>query len=294
MRAIPLLVLSNFQLSYRVRITFFFNFIFPMLISFAYFQIFAHGNPLTVSRMLGPLITLTMMTNALLVAGMRSAGMRERDMFRQYHLTPVRSVHLVLSDMILGYLTFLPLLLMEAGIGIYFYHAPVNGSFFSLFVLCSLGYFSLSALGLLLASIFNTAQEAAVVTQLLFFIMMFLSGTTMPLDELPGALQHVAIFTPPSLIIVAIQGIILQGYGVVQVLPELIALLLSGILALIVTMLIFRWDKDEKVSRRNRIQASLALVPLLIIGIVLNSGPRASQWIQDLKGVVRLAPGNNR
>jgi chromate transport protein ChrA len=123
---------------------------------------------------------------------------------------------------------------------------------------------------------------------------MFLSGTTMPLDGLPGALQQIAIFTPPALIIVAIQGIILQGHGMAQILPELIALLLSGVTAVIVTALIFRWDKDEKVSRRNRIQASFALVPLLIIGIMLNTGPRASQWIHDLKAVTPLNPGNNR
>src|SRR5216684_3055745 len=281
MKAIPLLVLSNFQLSYRVKVSFFFNFIFPMLISFAYFQIFAHGDPQIVARMMGPLISLTMMTNAMLVAGMRSAGMRERDMFRQYHLTPVRAIHLVLSDMIVGYLTFLPLLAGEVAIGRYFYHAPFQGSFLAILAVCSLGYFALSALGLLLSSVFNTAQEAGVVTQLLFVVLMFLSGTTMPLDQLPVSLQHVAVFTPPALIVVAIQGIILRGNGFAQILPELVALCLSGISAVIVTTLIFRWDKDEKVSRLNRLQASLALVPLLVMGIMLNTGSWAAERVQD-------------
>ncbi len=288
MKAIPLLVLSNFQLSYRVKVSFFFNFIFPMLISFAYFQIFAHGDPQIVARMMGPLISLTMMTNAMLVAGMRSAGMRERDMFRQYHLTPVRAIHLVLSDMIVGYLTFLPLLAGEVAIGRYFYHAPFQGSFLAILAVCSLGYFALSALGLLLSSVFNTAQEAGVVTQLLFVVLMFLSGTTMPLDQLPVSLQHVAVFTPPALIVVAIQGIILRGNGFAQILPELVALCLSGISAVIVTTLIFRWDKDEKVSRLNRLQASLALVPLLVMGIMLNTGSWAAERVQDLKKVAPL------
>jgi ABC-2 type transport system permease protein len=294
MRAILLLVLSNFQLSYRVRISFFFGFIFPMLTAFAYFQIFARGNPVLVAQMMGPLLSLTMMTNALLVAGMRSAGMRERDMFRQYHLTPVRAIQLVVSDMIVGYLTCFPLLVVELAFGRYFYHAPLGGSYLAMGVLCSVAYFSLAGLGLLLSSIFDTAQEAAVVTQLLFFILIFLSGTTMPLGELPKALQHVAIFTPPSLFIVAMQGIVARGYGVLQMLPEMAALFLSGITAVIVTTLIFRWDKDEKVSQQNRIQASFALVPLLIIGIMFNTGSRATQWIQDLKGAVTTSPPSGR
>jgi ABC-2 type transport system permease protein len=291
MKAIPILVLSNIQLSYRIKIHFFFTFVFPMLIAFAYFQIFGRGNPLTVERMMGPLISLSMMTNALLVAGMRSAEMRDRDMFRQYHLTPVRAIHLVLADLILGYLTFLPVLLAELAIGRYIYHAPMQGSYLAIVAVCSLGYLPLSALGLLLSSIFNTAQEAAVVTQLLFVLLMFLSGTTMPLNDLPGFLQHIAIFMPPALIIVAIEGIILRGYSFVRILPEMTALSLSGITAVVVTTLIFRWDKNEKVSRQNRIQAFLALVPLLIIGILLNIGPRAGQWIPDVKQFVTL-PGS--
>jgi ABC-2 type transport system permease protein len=284
MKAIPVLVLSSFHLSYRFKVPFFFTFVFPILISFAYFQIFAKGDALAITRMIGPLIGLTMMTNALLVAGMRSAEMRGRDMFRQYHLTPVRAIHLVLSDMIVGYLTFLPVLLVELAIVRFLYHAQFSGSYLAICAVCSVGYFSLSALGLLLSTIFNTAQEAAVVTQILFIVLMFLSGTTMPLDELPRFLQHVAIFTPPALVILSVEGA-MRGSGLVQILPEMAALVLSGIAAMIVTALIFRWDKNEKVPRRNRLQASLALVPLLAVGVLLNLGPRAGQRIQDMKSV---------
>lgn len=283
MRAISMLVLSNLHLSYRVRIAFFFNFIFPILIGFAYFQIFAHGLPQEVARMMGPLIALTIMTNSLLLAGMRSAEMRERDMFRQYHLTPVGAFHLVVSDLILGYLTFLPVVVAELGIGIGFYHMPFGGSYMGILAVCSLGYMTLAALGLLLSSIVNTMQEASVVTQLLFFILIFLSGATMPLDDLPGALQRIAIFTPPTLIIVPMQGMILLGDSIVVHLPEMLALALCCFTAATVAVLVFRWDKGEKVSRRNRVQALLAFVPLLAIGILFNSGSRAQHWIPTVK-----------
>src|SRR5690242_1683117 len=51
MKAILALVLSNLRLSWRVRIAFFFNFIFPILMTFAYCQIFAGGAPAAVARM---------------------------------------------------------------------------------------------------------------------------------------------------------------------------------------------------------------------------------------------------
>jgi hypothetical protein len=46
----------------------------------------------------------------------------------------------------------------------------------------------------------------------------------------------------------------------------------------VVTVFVFRWDKDEKVPRRNRVRALLAIIPLLIIGLIFNSG----NYIRDI------------
>ena len=279
MRAISVLLLSHLRLSYRVRISFFFNFIFPILISFVYFQIFAGGAPLAVARMMGPLIALTILTNALILGGIRSAEMRQRDMFRQYHLTPIKAVYLVLSEMLVGYLTFLPVLAAEFAIGRGIYKMPFSGSYLNFFIVCSLGYLTLSAFAVLLSSVVNTAEEANAVTQVLFFACIFLSGITMPLENLSPLLQRIAMFTPPTLMIVPMQGMILSGDGLFQHLPEMAALASCCLTAAAVGILVFRWDKDEKVPRRKRIQASLALVPLLVIGILLNAGASGPHWI---------------
>ena len=278
MRAITRLVVSSFQLSYRAKIAFFFNFIFPLLMAFAYFQIFARGAPEAVARMMGPLVSLTIMINALLIAGMRSAEMRERDMFRQFHLTPVTAFHVVMSDMLLGYLLFLPVLAAELLLGLYGYHMPFAGSISEFFLMCSVGYLTLSALGVLLSSLVNTVQEANVVIQLVFFVLLFLSGTTMPLEDLPRSLQRIATFTPPTLMIVPLNGILLRGDTLLQHAPEIAALLATCVAAGIVAVLVFRWDKYEKVPRRNRIQAIVTLIPLLIVGMVLNSSSHQS-WL---------------
>jgi ABC-2 type transport system permease protein len=292
MRAIPILVITNFRLSYRFRMSFFFAFLLPVILTFAYFQIFGQGKASSVLAMVAPLITLSMMTNALLVAGMRSAQMRERDMYRQYHLTPLRSIDLVVSDLLLGYVTFLPIMLAQLAIARYVYGAAMNGSYLAVCLVCSFGFLPLAAFGLLLSTAFNSAQETAAVTQGLFLALMFLSGTTMPLDQLPGFLQRFAVFTPPAQIIVAIEGILVRHDGFVQILPELLALLLSGLTALVITALIFRWDKNEKVSPANRMRAVCALAPVFVLGILLNIGPRAGRWIPDIKSIVTMPTGN--
>jgi ABC-2 type transport system permease protein len=162
------------------------------------------------------------------------------------------------------------MLVAELVVGIRFYHMTFSGSYLDMFVVCSLGYITLVALGQLLSNLVNTVQEASVVTQLLFFILIFLSGTTMPLDGLPESLQRIALFTPPTLMIILIQGVILGG-DLTRHLLEIDALVSCCVTAVIIAVLVFRWDKSEKVTRRKRLQAVLAVVPLLAVGILLNS-----------------------
>lgn len=293
MKAVARLVILNLRLSYRVKIAFFFHFIFPLLMTFAYFGIFAHGNPLEVAGMMGPLISLTVMTDALLMAGMRSAEMRERDMFRQFHLTPIRASQLVLSDIILGYLTFAPVVVLEFAIAVSIYRMPLAGSYLAIVVISTLGFLALASLGILLSSVVNTGQEASVITQLLFLLLILLSGTTMPLVKLPRIVQYLAVFTPPALMIVPTDGIILHGDHLSQHLPEILTLLVSFLTAFAVAILVFRWEKDEKVTPAARLKALAALLPLVVLGIVFSMNPKAHRWFPfPSQQTPRSAPAN--
>ncbi|HEY8055276.1 MAG TPA: ABC transporter permease [Terriglobales bacterium] len=260
-------------LAYRVKIAFYFTFVFPMLFFFIYFELFAKGNPLAVAALMGPLVSFSVISNALFGTSMQLVTMRERDMLRRYHLSPITSFEMVTSRLISSYLMFLPLIVLQYVLAVWWYHMPVRGSLVALWLVFTLGYFALSAIGLVVAGMVDTMQEATVWNNLLFFGLLFLTGTTLPLMQLPAFIQKLSLFMPPTLMILGSAGIMLGGQGIAPNLPEIGGLLLITIACVGLGVALFRWEKEVKATRRGRIQAALALVPLLVVGIWLNLSP---------------------
>lgn len=263
----------NVLLSYRVKIAFFFTFVFPMMFFFIYFSLFAKGNPQTVAALMGPLISFSVISNALFGLSVQLVTMRERDMLRRYHLAPITPAQMVGSRLLSNYLLFIPLVALQYLLAVWWYHMPVHGSLWALWLVFSLGYLALGAIGLVVAGIVDTVQEATVWNQILFFALLFLTGTTLPLISLPGFIQHLALFMPPTLMILGSAGIMLGGQGLLQNWQVIIGLLLITISSLGLGVALFRWEKEEKTTRRQRLRAALALVPLLLVGIWLNYSP---------------------
>jgi ABC-type multidrug transport system permease subunit len=270
----------NILLSYRVRIAFFFTFIFPMMFFFIYFELFAKGNPNVVAALMGPLISFSVISNALFGLSSQMVTMRERDMFRRYHLAPISSAQMIGSRLLSNYLLFLPVVVVQYILAVWWYQMPVRGSLWALWLIFSLGYLALGAIGLVVAGVVDTFQEATVWNQILFFVLLFLTGTTLPLIELPHFIQRLALFMPPTLMILGSAGVMLGGQGVMQNLPEIIGLLLITIASLWLSVALFRWEKEQKSTRRSRLQAALALVPIIVVGLWLNYSPGFQQTNQ--------------
>jgi len=283
----------NVLLSYRIKIAFFFTFIFPMMFFFVYFGLFARGNPRAVEALMGPLISFSVISNALFGLSVQLVTMRERDMLRRYHLAPIRAAEMVGSRLLSNYLLFLPLVVLQYILAVWLYHMPVHGSLLALWLVFTLGYLALGAIGLVVAGIVDTVQEATVWNQILFFALLFLTGTTLPLLQLPHFVQRLALFMPPTLMILGSAGIMLGGQGMAQNLPEIIGLALITVSSLGLGIALFRWEKEEKTTRRGRLQAALALIPLLAVGLWLNYSPsfqKKSQAYLDASAQAFHAP----
>lgn len=287
MKAVLKMVWMNIKLAWRVKIAFFFAFIFPMGFFFVYCSLFAHGDPLQVAGSMAPLISLSVISSALFGLGVQLVVMRERDVLRRYHLSPISSMQMVLARLLGNFALFLPVVVLQFVLAVLIYHMPLHGSPFGLFLDFTLGYLAVGSIGLVIAGAVNTVQEAQVVNQIAFFALLFLSGTTVPLAFLPKFVQHLAPFLPPTLMIVAGQGMMISGDGLMLHWQELFCLLLTFIAALWLAVSLFRWEKDAPLTRRNRLQALLALVPLLVAGIWLNSSSRFQHNNQRLAAIMK-------
>jgi ABC-type multidrug transport system permease subunit len=261
---------NSIKISWRTPIAFFFVLLFPLGFFFVSVGIFAHGKPDQVVTAFGAVLSLMALVNGLFGNGAMTVMMRERGMLRPYHLTPLTAWQWMLSRILSNYLQSLGVGAVMYAIARTVYRMPFPSSLFDLWVVYTFGSLAIACVGTIVASIMNNMQESQIVFQILFFVFLFFSGSVIPLAQLPPFLRAFGRFLPPTLMILAYNGLVESHEGLLALWPELLGLATTGALTFAVAALLFRWEKEERATRRERLLAFLAFVPMILVGVWLN------------------------
>lgn len=105
---------------------------------------------------------------------------------------------------------------------------PVQGSIL-LFVGAMLVYqFSVTALGILIATVSTSMAQFGLIVMPTLIAMNLLSGSTTPMESMPVWLQNVMQLSPSTHFVALSQAILYRGAGLSIIWPQLIALVLIG------------------------------------------------------------------
>jgi transposase len=105
---------------------------------------------------------------------------------------------------------------------------PMQGSL-GLFVLASaFALFACLAIGVFVATLAQNLQQALLVAFFILFPMMFLSGTIVPLESTPPAMQALSFLSPIRYYMEIDFGILLKGVGLDILWPQFLALAVFG------------------------------------------------------------------
>ena len=266
MRAYLALFRSNMRLTMRDRSVLFFNYLFPLIFFFAFAELFHAGTGQGVAYFVATVLTMGILGNGLWGAGMRSVQDREANILRRFKVTPISPLPLLVASMVSGWLLYLPVIAIIAGLAHVMYAMPLPQHWISLVVMASLGVCAFRAIGLILAAVTNTMAEANILIQMLYMPMLFLSGTTIPSSVLPAWAQTVAEFMPATYLVTGFQGIFFRNQSIFDNGPAVGALLLTTAMGLFLAVKLFRWEKEEKIAPRNRLWVVGVLAPFLIMG----------------------------
>ena len=266
MRAYWALFRSNMRLTARDRGVLFFNYLFPLIFFFAFAELFHAGTGQGVAYFVATVLTMGILGNGLWGAGMRSVQDREANILRRFKVTPISPLPLLVASMVSGWLLYLPVIAIIAGLAHVMYAMPLPQHWISLVVMASLGVCAFRAIGLILAAVTNTMAEANILIQMLYMPMLFLSGTTIPSSVLPAWAQTVAEFMPATYLVTGFQGIFFRNQSIFDNGPAVGALLLTTAMGLFLAVKLFRWEKEEKIAPRNRLWVVGVLAPFLIMG----------------------------
>jgi ABC-2 type transport system permease protein len=124
-------------------------------------------------------------------------------------------------------------------IGMLGYHTRIPVSPAAVALAYVVGVFCFSAIGVLLASLSPTARAAQSVGLLLWFVMLFVSGTSAPIDQLPSWMLTVGKWLPLyHTVLTLVDPWIGRGSNWVQ----LGVVAAVGLAAALVSLRYFRWE----------------------------------------------------
>ena len=189
-------------------------------------------------------------------------------------MAPISPLPLLVSSTVTGLVVYLPFVafIFFLAHSRYGMQLPAHATATALFI--TLGVLAFRAIGLILSSVVNTMAEAQILVQILYMAMLFLSGTTFPISFFPAWLAKVTQFIPSTYLVTGLQGIMLRNESLFDNWQASGALLLTVVIGMLLSVKLFRWEKNEKM----RPAAKLWIVAVLLPFVVLGSGnPRERQ-----------------
>ncbi len=256
------------RLMSRDRMALFFGYVFPLIFFFLFAQMLSAGQGSGVAKqVVTSVLIFGVLGNGFFGAGMRAVSDREQNILRRFKVAPTTAAPLLVSWLVTGWINYLPSAVFLIALGHFGYQMPWPERPFTLFLFLSVAVLAFRSLGLIIASVVNSMQESQILIQLCYLPMLFLSGATFPVSAMPTWVQILAQFIPSSHLFAGLQGILLRKEGLDQQWKSLVALLLTLCVGMLLSVKLFRWEKEEKVKSSAKLWVLAALAPFLILGV---------------------------
>jgi ABC-type polysaccharide/polyol phosphate export permease len=187
------------------------------------------------------LVGLGIMSNTLWGLGFSIVDSRRRKLTKRLIATPMSRVQYLMSYLIWRLLMLGVEVGVPVGFGVIAFGVPVRGSLFDLLVISVLASLSFSALAVLIASRAKTIEAVSGLMNLLQVPMWILSGVFFSAQRFPDAAQPFISALPLTALIDALRSHMLQGAGLVDLLPQLGVLTAWLIVSFVLAVRLFRW-----------------------------------------------------
>jgi len=247
MRGLWPFTLAELRLNLRNPAAVFWSLAFPTLWVSLFGALFSEPMPgfgyegLNYANFLLPAgISIVILASAFIGMPIALTTYRETGVLKRLRVTPLKT-----STLVLGF-TLSQFLFIALGIVVLFlvskifFGVQVLGSWPALLGMIIFGMFAFLALGGAIGSIVGSWRAAAVITQIIFIPMMFLSDMFMPISIFPEWLQPICQALPLTPLNVILRDIV---YGVpIENLWQLAILGGWLVVGAVVTIVFFRWE----------------------------------------------------
>jgi len=185
------------------------------------------------------IMVVTVMLTAMAIVREKEIGTME-----QLMVTPIRPMELMIGKMVPAAMVGLMDLVLMTSAALLLFAIPFRGN--PLVLLLSAALFLLTSLGmgLFISTIAATQQQAIMSSSLIAIPTFMLSGFAYPIRNMPIAVQYFTYLNPLRYLIEIVRGIFLKGTGIPVLWPQMLTLLVYGMIVMGLSASSFRKKLD--------------------------------------------------
>jgi len=244
---------------------------FPLGFLFLFGFVMARGDARVMAVLMPGLLTTTLMSAGLFGVALPLVQQRESGLLRRLRVTPVPAAAVAIAQGVTAVMTgFLSLVILMTVAKLVF-GLQMAGSWGALAGVYLCGAIALIPMGLLVGSTARDMRTAPAITNLMFFPLMFLSGSAMPFAVLPEGVQRFARLLPTTYLVDAYSSVIVRGDGLLAIAGSLAALIGIGVVGVVLTSMLFRWEGTDPISRKSL--ATIAAAFVMVLGVSALAAP---------------------
>jgi ABC-2 type transport system permease protein len=177
-------------------------------------------------------ISLMVMLITLLLTSMAVVREKEIGTMEQIMVTPITPREFILGKTVPFALIGLIDVVVITVVGVFWFNVPIRGSLVLLFFATGIYLMTSLGIGLLISTVSETQQQAMLSTFLFFQPAVLLSGFMFPIANMPMVIQWLTYLNPLRYFLVILRGLFLKGVGVRVLWPQMLALLVMGVVTL--------------------------------------------------------------
>lgn len=199
-----------------------------------------NGNFISRNYYLPGVIATIVTMMSLLLTAMAIVKEKEIGTMEQLIVSPLKPLELILGKLLPFAIIALIQIVLVTILGVLWFHIPLRGSILFLLFSTCIYLFTTLGIGLFISTISSTQQEANMSVFLFYLPSVLLSGFAYPISNMPQIIQWFTIFNPMRYFMVIIRSVFLKGVGLEVLWPQLLPLLIIGIIVITLSSLRFR------------------------------------------------------
>ena len=193
-----------------------------------------------IDFLLPAILALIIFQGATMGLGRAIAGERQDGSMTRVFLTPTSNVTIIFGTQIFYMLletvrSSLVILVAMALFGV-----TISGHLIDLVFIIALFTMGATGVGMVLSVMAKTQEQYMALAMLISMPMMFLSGAFFPVQTMPPILQSAAEVLPVTYAADALRGVMVKGFTLYQLVPDLVALAVFGLFTLVLSLMLFK------------------------------------------------------